>query len=110
MPGFLYQIERRQKEVMAERDQSTRLLATLRVAHRRAKERYVEDKVKVIGVGVPTSIHVRMEEFLKKHKGDKSMPQSKKAFALACVLKFLDDDLKREDIDLPTIDDPVNPV
>lgn len=110
MPGFLYQIENKQKKAIEERTktQGPRLLASLRVAHRRAKERYVEDKVKVVGVDVPTSIYERMEKFLAKHEGDKTMPQSKKALALACILKFLDDDAVRNPTDLPTIDEPVN--
>jgi len=112
LPGFLYQIERNQKNAIELRDrtQGPRLLAKLRVAHRRAKEGYVGQKLKVIGVPAPVNVHERMEAFLAKHKGDSTMPRSKKALALACILKFLDDDAKVNPEDLPTIEDAVNPV
>ena len=128
MSGLLFQIERKQKETIAHRDKlkskrqkvpakmvkpqkiqaklppsapvpGSLLVAKLRVAQRRAKKRYMEDKVKIIGVQAPTTIHERMEEFLSKHKGDPTMPQSKKALGLACILKFLDDDAKQ----IPTV-------
>lgn len=60
----------------------------LRTAHEKA-EAMTED-TKVIGVHTPESIHERIENFLQRHKGSQGMPQSKKSFALACMLKFLD--------------------
>jgi hypothetical protein len=83
--GFLYQIEDRQKKAM-------QALTAVRAAHGRANKHNPEvDRIKIIGVAVPTSVHARMEAFLAKHKGDKALPQNKKALALACVIRFLDD-------------------
>lgn len=85
MSGFLYQIEDRQKKAM-------QALTAVRAVHGKAKKHNPEvDRVKIIGVAAPMSVHARMEAFLAKHKGDKAMPQNKKALALACVIRFLDD-------------------
>jgi hypothetical protein len=52
----------------------------------------MKDKMKIIGVAVPESVHKHMEEFIERHKSDATLPKSKKALALACIIKAMDDD------------------
>lgn len=97
---MLFQIEARQRALMEKR-QSTlkkvvpiRAYPELRAAH--AKALSMTGETKVVGVQVPKEVNDRLEAFLAKTKGQEGLPASKKALALACIVKFLDENDKTQ--------------
>lgn len=94
---MLFQIEARQRALMQKRQSTFKVMATksypeLRIAH--AKALSMTGETKVVGVQVPKEINDRLEAFLAKTKGQEGLPTSKKALALACIVKFLDENDK----------------
>lgn len=105
---FLYQIEKRQQDRInaQSRNEYTILFTGLTRSHKKAENMPENDKTKVVGIPVPTSVHERMERFIASHKDKEGMPKSKKALALACLHKFLDDYDQTHQADLPVNDTP----